>query len=115
MAQQQRQEARTDRIAPFETLLQNFDRMAFGDEGERRPWTAVQRWRKPVRAILIGDNAEAYRDDVRALFAEFSQLTGVAFTLTDGDSNANLRIFFSARDWYRAARGGGVLHQHLGG
>ncbi len=102
---QQRQETRTDRIAPFETLMQNFDRMAFGEENERRAWTAVQRWREPVRAILIGDNAEAYREDVRALFAEFSQLTGVAFTLTDGDSNANMRIFFSARDWYRSAVG----------
>lgn len=102
---QQRQEARADRVAPIEALLQNFDRMAFGEESERRPWTAVQRWREPVRAILIGDSAEAYREDVRALFAEFSQLTGVPFTLTDGDSNANMRIFFSAREWYRSAVG----------
>ena len=102
---QQRQEARTDRVAPFDAMMQNFDRMAFGEEGERRTWTAVQRWHEPVRAILIGDNAEAYRADVRALFAEFALLTGISFTLTDGDSNANMRIFFSARDWYRSAVG----------
>ena len=68
--------------------------MAFGDETERAAWSAVQRWNVPVRAVLIGDNAEAYRADVRALFAEFGRLTGVPFTLSDGDSDANLRIFF---------------------
>ena len=36
---QQRQEARTDRVAPFDAMMQNFDRMAFGEEGERRTWT----------------------------------------------------------------------------
>ena len=105
VAQQRQEAARPDRIAPFEAMMQNFDRMAFGEEGERRAWTAVQRWQEPVRAILIGDNAEVYREDVRSLFAEFGRLTGIPFTLTDGDSNANMRIFFSARDWYRSAVG----------
>ena len=101
--QQRGQQAEPNRPASLDVLLQNFDPMAFGEAGERMTWLAVQRWRQPVRAVLIGDLAETYRDDVRSLFAEFAELTGIPFTLADGDSEANLRIFFSRRDWYRAA------------
>ncbi len=94
-------EVQPDRLASVDMLLQNFEPMAFGDPGERVTWTSVQRWREPVRAVLIGDAADTYRDDVRALFAEFTALTGIQFSLADGDSGANLWMFLSERDWYR--------------
>ncbi len=94
-------EAQVDRLASISQLLENFEPMALGDPGERVAWTAVQRWKEPVRAILIGDAADQYRDDVRAIFGEFEALTGIPFSLAESDGAANVKIFLSARDWYR--------------
>ncbi|MBM3507252.1 MAG: DUF2927 domain-containing protein [Alphaproteobacteria bacterium] len=96
-------EVQADRLATIQVLLQNFDAMAFGDAGDRNKWTAVQRWREPVRVVLIGERADEFREDVRAILAAFDLLTGIPFTLADGDGAANLRVFFSEREYYRTA------------
>ena len=97
----QQQPAQTNQLAPLDVLMRNFESMAFGDAGERSKWTAVTRWREPVRAVLIGEKSDQFRNDVRGLFAVFEMLTGVPFSLADGDGGANVRIYFSERDWYR--------------
>lgn len=98
---QQARPALTNQLAPVDVLMRNFESMAFGDAGERSKWTAVTRWREPVRAILIGEKSDQFRDDVRGLFALFEMLTGVPFSLAESDGGANVRIYFSERDWYR--------------
>jgi hypothetical protein len=99
--QQQQQPAPTGQLAPIDALMRNFESMAFGDAGERSKWTAVQRWKQPVQVVLIGEKADQFRDDVRSILAAFEALTGVTFSLADGDGGANLKVYFSERDWYR--------------
>ena len=91
-------EHRGERLGTAEILVQNFRLMAFDGGGG-----SLRRWNQPVRAILIGEAADTYRNEVRALFAAFSELTGVSFALTADESQANMRIFFSAREFYRTA------------
>ncbi|MBM3506975.1 MAG: DUF2927 domain-containing protein [Alphaproteobacteria bacterium] len=87
-------EVRGERLANQSTLVQNFRAMAYGGQ--------VARWRTGVRVFLVGDTAPEHRERVRAFLGELATLTNLAFSLVDEESRTNLRIYFSARDWFNS-------------
>ena len=89
--------------AGLDTLVRNFERMAFREEAEVPEFLTLERWARPVRAVLQGEGAGERAPAVRALFAEYEALTGLEFTLVEADAQAGLEIFFSDRAWYSDA------------
>ena len=94
--------AAQERPATLQTLVSQFERMVFDEAKPSSPWTSFAKWQSPVHAILIDAERDA-RERVRGLFAEFEALTGIEFVLSEADSAANIKIFFSDRQWYRTA------------
>jgi len=107
-----------DVLPPDETILRNFDRIAFfaeyQDQTRRHP---LMRWHRPLRISLHGTATHRYQDQVARVAAELSEITGhdIALLEAGGDQRrSNVRVYF-AEEIYRAAAGRylGEVGEHL--